>query len=217
MLNALSKKAVKLTTALALTFQSLLLTGATTAQAHPHIWIDAFVTLHFDEGAINRISVHWAFDELYSGVVIQDYDENGNGKLDPNELAQITAESREALRDYNYFTYLTLGQDVLGLTDVEDLQVTVDKDILVYDFSTPLPRPVDPHETDFSFSLYDETYYVELLLDEEVPVRVEGKLPGNCYASVNENNAFQAVEPADGIINYSFGFPRVVNIACDKT
>jgi len=214
-LGALSRPTVNRGVAVLLAVSALLGLRTTSAQAHPHIWIDAFVTLHFENGSINRVSVHWAFDELYSGVVIQDYDENGNGKLDPNELAQITVESREALKEYNYFTYLTLDQEVLGLSDVEELRVTVDKGILIYDFSTPLPRPVDPHATEFSFSLYDETYYVELLLDEEVPVRVEGKLPGNCYASVNENNAFQAVEPADGIINYSFGFPRLVNIACD--
>ena len=57
---------------------------AAPALAHPHIFIDAKVTVVFDDsGAISALRNEWTFDEAFSSWVIQGLDTNNDGETSP--------------------------------------------------------------------------------------------------------------------------------------
>jgi ABC-type uncharacterized transport system substrate-binding protein len=65
----------------------LALAAAEPARGHPHVFIDAGVTLVTDgAGRIEAVEVTWIYDELYSLILLQDYG------LDPDMDLALTEE-----------------------------------------------------------------------------------------------------------------------------
>jgi ABC-type uncharacterized transport system substrate-binding protein len=50
----------------------LLAAGA--ASAHPHVFADAAVEVRFGARGLEGVRVAWTFDELFSSMVLQEYD-----------------------------------------------------------------------------------------------------------------------------------------------
>ena len=81
------------------------------AAAHPHVWILANAELALRDGQIERLRLTWTFDDMYSALVVEDFDGNGDGVLDADELATLAEESRGSLKDFSFFTrFLVDGQ-----------------------------------------------------------------------------------------------------------
>lgn len=62
----------------------------------------------------------------------------------------------------------------MPLSEVRDFTARIENGVLVYEFTMPLPEPIDPGASQFAAGSYDPEYYVEVLLDEDDPVRFEG-------------------------------------------
>jgi ABC-type uncharacterized transport system substrate-binding protein len=48
--------------------------GPAALTAHPHIFVDAGLTLVIEEGRVVSVEVTWLYDELYSLILMEDYD-----------------------------------------------------------------------------------------------------------------------------------------------
>ncbi|WP_303342304.1 DUF1007 family protein [Paracoccus sp. (in: a-proteobacteria)] len=61
------------------------------AAAHPHLFIDAGVTLIYDGGDLTAVQVEWVYDDFYSLLITQDYglDPDGDGVLTDDETAAL--------------------------------------------------------------------------------------------------------------------------------
>jgi ABC-type uncharacterized transport system substrate-binding protein len=60
------------------------------ASAHPHVFIDAGITLVMaEDGSVSEVEVTWLYDELYTLILLQDYglDEDFDGELTDTEVA----------------------------------------------------------------------------------------------------------------------------------
>ena len=176
------------------------------AWAHPHIWILAEVNLRGTSGIVEALEVEWTFDEMYSALVIADFDENGNDGLDPEELRTIAQLSRESLKEVNYFTVLAQGEERLPVASVEDLQVRVEEGALVYRFLVPLPERADPRKTDFGFALFDETFYIDIQLNGRGAVKVSDRDFAGCRPVPTEDET--------NPIYYGMVYPLLVKIRC---
>jgi len=76
------------------TLLSLFLGGA--AYAHPHIFVDAGLTLLRDAtGRVSAVEVTWRYDELYSLMLTEDYG------LDPDFDLQLTEAEAEAVLGFD--------------------------------------------------------------------------------------------------------------------
>lgn len=181
--------------------------AATPSRAHPHIWISATVTLQYDAGAIAALRIDWTFDDMYSTLAIEDFDRNRDGRADAAELAEMAAQSAESLKDFSFFTYLKIGDRRLRVDRVAGLEATVVDDLLRYSFVVPLPEKVDPRTTPFGFSLYDETYYVDVALDGGGAVRAAGEGGDGCKPVPTEDE--------DNPIYFGSVYPLLVQIRCD--
>jgi ABC-type uncharacterized transport system substrate-binding protein len=174
--------------------------------AHPHVWIDAAATFVFQDGALVALRQHWRFDEFFSSFVIEEHDANGDRALDQAEIEAIRTQAFSNLREYGYFTHARLDGETLPLDEVGDFTARIEDDLLVYEFTLPLPEPVDPGADRFAAAIYDSEYYVEVLLDQHDPVRFEGISSGACTFAIRED--------VERPIYYGMVYPLAIVLSC---
>lgn len=191
---------------LALGAAAMVLLPPSASESHPHVWIDAVATFVFEERALIGLRHHWAFDEFFGSFVIEEHDHDGDGTFDPDELASLRAGAFDNLRNAGYFTHVRVDGEKVPLERVEDFAARIEDGVLIYDFLLPLPAPVDVASSDFEAGVYDVEYYVEVLLDENDPVRFEGMPSGMCI--------FEIRADADNPIYYGMVHPPVITLNC---
>ena len=174
--------------------------------AHPHVWITAVTTFVFEGRELVALRHHWQFDEIFSSFVIEEHDANGDSSFDAAETASVREGAFANLKDYDYFTHARIDGESQPLTDVQDFQATVADGVLVYEFTLPLPEPIDPAQVSFAAGMYDPEYYVEVLLDENDPVRFAGLAPGACTFDIREDTAHP--------IYYGMVYPLAIALSC---
>ena len=161
--------------------------AARPASAHPHIWIDATVALVAREGTVRELAMAWKFDPLFSGMVTSDFDKNGNGTLDPDEIQALTDQTVPSIAEYDYFTHLRIGGKARKVESIRNFKIQVHNKLLYYGFAIPLDPPVDPLHTELSFSLYDRSYYTDVGTEAEGAIRLLGDWPPGCSVETTED------------------------------
>lgn len=76
------------------------------------------------------------------------------------------------------------GRWRLALGSAVDAQMADTEGRLTLTFTLPLPEPLDPRGVDVAFSIFDPTFYIEILPAKENPVRLVGPAPETCQAAV---------------------------------
>jgi ABC-type uncharacterized transport system substrate-binding protein len=179
------------------------------AAAHPHVWIDGVATLLFEDRMLVGVRHHWEFDEMFGSYVVEEHDANRDGKLDRAEIASIQSNAFSNLRDYDYFTHVRIDGKDMPLHEVTDFTATIENGVLVYEFTMPLPEPIDPGASQFAAGIYDPEYYVEVLLDEDDPVRFEGLPSGACTYAIQEDSEHP--------IYYGLVNPLTIVLSCETS
>lgn len=176
------------------------------ALAHPHVWIDAVTTFVFKGDSVVGVRFFWRFDELFSSYVIGEFDRDRNGVLSGEEQRAVKAGAFDNLKEHGYFAHVDVdGRRVRG-TAVGDFNAVIRKGRVAYQFTLVLPAPVDARRQRLTVGVYDETYYVDVGLDEHDPVRLEGAGAAGC--------AFEVREDVARPIYFGMVFPRVVDLRC---
>jgi nickel/cobalt exporter len=174
--------------------------------AHPHVWINDVTTFLFKDRQLVGIRQHWEFDEIFSSFVIKQHDKNGDGRFDKAENASVQKEAFSNLHKYGYFTHVRVDDQKVPLDRVEGFQATIKKDIMVYDFTLRLPKPVDVTKRHFQVGVFDPEYYVEVDLDENDPVHFSGLPSGACTFDIREDTKHP--------IYYGMVDPPVIYLNC---
>jgi ABC-type uncharacterized transport system substrate-binding protein len=178
----------------------------TPALAHPHVWIDNVTSFVFDGVRLKAVRLTWAFDEFFGTAIIRRFDENRNGRFEPEELAKLEPGAFANLKEYKYFTHILLDGKELAEVRVEDFQASVRNGQLIYDFTVPLPAPVDPSKVEVIVTVYDESYFVEVALEPNDPVRFHAMPPGRC--------AFAIREGSNNLTSFGIAPYQLVSLSC---
>ena len=147
------------------------LVSALCAYAHPHVFISNHVAVDFDGAVLARISVEWTFDELFSQMIIADYDGGKKGSFTEAEAAALKKGAFDNLRNYHYFLAFFLNGKALALPPIRDFKPAIKDGRLIYSFSLPLELPIAAKPTELRITVYDDTYYVAF--DKTNPSDVE--------------------------------------------
>jgi ABC-type uncharacterized transport system substrate-binding protein len=183
-----------------------LIAWARPAAAHPHVWINDVTTFLFKDRQLVGIRQHWEFDEIFSSFVIKQHDKNGDGRFDKAENASVEKEAFSNLHKYGYFTHVRVDDKKVPLDRVEGFQATIKKDIMVYEFTLPLPQPVDVGKRHIAVGVFDPEYYVEVDLDQNDPVHFSGLPSGACTFDIREDTKHP--------IYYGMVDPPVIYLNC---
>ncbi len=133
--------------------------------SHPHVFIENSVSIIFDSSGMTGIKVKWVFDEMFSSTMIEGYDSNKNGVFSPGEYEKLRKGAFVNLKNYHYFTHITIGKKVFEVTYVKDFQAVIKGHKILYTFFIPCHVKAGPVPKKVNIAMYDETYYTDMLLD----------------------------------------------------
>jgi len=173
---------------------SLVLLGgfATPAVAHPHMWVDMRSYVVFNnQGLITGIDLEWTFDDGYAQMALDGLDSNGDGIYSQDELAPLTKENLESLKEYNYFTIPRVNGDVVEIGEPTDAGQIYANDKLSLHFQVPLKVPVDPKKDQFLYKVYDPEFFIDFEYPDKDSVGVAGTMPQGCKLKLIEVAADQ--------------------------
>jgi ABC-type uncharacterized transport system substrate-binding protein len=176
------------------------------AAAHPHVFVTDSVTFVFDAGGrVTALRLDWLFDDFFSAQLFEDFDADGSGSFDDAEVAALRDGAFVSLRDYGWFTHLYL--DSVGQESPEPTAflAIAEGEYVRYRFELPLASPVDPTATRLEVAVYDQEYYVEVLLDEAAPVAFDGA-PSACGYTIAEDSAHAYY--------FDMVYPQMIHLDC---
>lgn len=171
----------RLLTVLAL---ALLPAAPGTAQAHPHVLVDVHALVEFKDGKIVSLFMGWKFDPVFSASLLKDFDKNHDNCLDAEEMKTLEREAFRDTKPQGHFTYARIGAEPVTWPDATDFKVIGVKDTLMYAFRLPLPRPIDPRQEAFSFTTYEETFYIDMDFPNDKAVTLNGEGSAGCRATI---------------------------------
>jgi len=135
---------------------------AVTANAHPHVFIDAGVQMLFDDqGRLAAVRIVWAYDEFYSLLILEDCG------LDPDADGVLTAEEQTLLAgfDMNWDpgfagdTYLLQGDQPLELSGPTEFGAEFRNGRIISTHLRALPQRVEVGVEPVVIKTFDPTYY----------------------------------------------------------
>lgn len=177
------------------------------AMAHPHIFIDAKVTVVFDDaGRITGLRHTWTFDTAFSVWMVQGLDTNGDKIVSSEEMQQLADENMVGLAEYGFYT--SAGDD-MKFTSVGDQRMNYEGNRVTLDYSVNTVTPVAPGSR-FELGVYDAEYYVAISFADVSAVTLENA-PASCTTQLVPP---QAMDPATEERLYALG-PDVLELPPD--
>ncbi|KJS39706.1 MAG: hypothetical protein VR70_07460 [Rhodospirillaceae bacterium BRH_c57] len=156
------------------------------AQAHPHVWIDAAVSIAVtDKAKAQSVAVTWMFDEMYSTVAVFGLDTNGDGVTSPAELEPLVGESMVSLQEWNYFLDVRQDGTRLSTGKAMDTSASFEDGRLVYRYTVPLAAPADLSVAPLVVRTFDPSFYIDISFPETASVAL-GAAPAACAARITE-------------------------------
>jgi ABC-type uncharacterized transport system substrate-binding protein len=145
----------------------ILFASATFLQAHPHVFIDNYVSFIFDENGLSGIKLRWMFDEMTSSSFLIDYDSDHNNILNPHEIAQLKAEAFDNLKEFHYMTEITINGENFPVQFITNFNASVSAGQLVYEFVIPCHLQASPSSKELRLLVYDDEYFIDFQLHQQ--------------------------------------------------
>jgi ABC-type uncharacterized transport system substrate-binding protein len=203
--------------------------SAAPAAAHPHVWVTVETTIVYDGGKITGLQHKWTFDDMYTAMAIQGLDANGDGTYSREELAELAKVNIDGLKEFAYFTVAKLGTAVVKAKDPVDYHLEYNDSLLSLYFTLPFDQPVLAEAPDFSFSVFDESFFIAFDFGKDNPVKLSAGAPQGCSANIgipqNELEQLQALNDSFGgalttgnqNAGMGMGYAKTVTLGCKKS
>lgn len=145
----------------------LMATFVSPASAHPHVFVDYGVVFVFDEQGLAGITVEWAFDEMFTQMLVEESDLNRDQHFDSREIAKIKAGAFDNLASHAYFTHILVNDQPHPVANTTRFNAVLKDGQAHYSFFIPCPVPAGGNRQKVSLTLYDPSYYSDLSLSPE--------------------------------------------------
>lgn len=180
MKTALTMETKKRRTRLVATLLALavFLLPALPVRAHPHVFVEANLEILRDStGAATEIRHVWRFDELFSSTVLLDFDGNGDGVLDDEELQEVAGTVKKSIADYNFYTEVRNDGAAVDFYEPDPFFVDYQDGQIIMILALELAAPQKLGDG-FKVAVSDPTYYVAIEIADQGAVQVGGVSAG---------------------------------------
>ena len=132
------------------------------------MWVSSAVFVYFDEQGISGFRLEWVFDEMFSNMIIHDYDNDQNGELEPEEVKEVHDGAFSNLKNFEYFTHVKINGESFEVKSVTDFNAKIVMNRVVYHFFVPCDVKATLSFQEIRVGIYDESFYsnVTLLHDQ---------------------------------------------------
>jgi ABC-type uncharacterized transport system substrate-binding protein len=134
------------------------------AISHPHVFVDAELTIVFDGQGLAGFRQRWVFDEMFSSTMLSNFDKNNDHSLDVHEVEEIKKGGFSNLRNYGYFTHILIDGKTFDVNYVTEFSAEAHNNRLLYTFFVPCHVAASEQFKHVTVSLFDETYYTDVAL-----------------------------------------------------
>ncbi len=186
------------------------LAGAPSAEAHPHVILQAsgeFVVS--PDGKLTAVKHRWTFDEGFSSYAVQGLDKNGDGKLSREELAELAETNVTSLKEFDFFTFMKADGKPVAFQQPVDYWLDHDGAVLTLNFTLPLQTPLPLKGVATDFQVYDPSFFVAFGFKGDKPMAIAAGAPAACTVAYSKPKAdpqsqqlseafFQNLDPAGG-------------------
>ena len=157
------------------------------ATAHPHMWVDleSRIVLR-DDASPASIHQEWLFDDFFSTALIEEAGLHPDG-VGAGIQQQIT-EIMVNLEPYDYFNVIKRGNEALPLSLVGDVTAGIRENRVWMDFTVAIESHVDLAAQNFSYAIFDPTYYIEMFHQEGKTITFDGDAPAGCSTEIVQPN-----------------------------
>lgn len=167
-------------------FVLVFLAAAFPAFAHPHVFVNNRMTVRFDAGMLQGITFTWTFDDMFSSMILADYDPKHTGQFNAAQVKAVKEGAFDNLENYHYFIALAVGKKQLSRFAIQQFTPSVADTKLVYTFFVPLKIPVQPQDQAVRVTVYDDSYYVAFDLLHVADVAVQAGEDVTCALSIEK-------------------------------
>jgi ABC-type uncharacterized transport system substrate-binding protein len=161
---------------------------ASPALAHPHVWVTAKAEIVFDDhGEITAIRHVWEFDKDFTAYATLNLDTNNDGNLEAIELKPLADTNIDALKEYDYFTYIYQGNKRIPVVKPTEYRLTIYDGRLLLLYTLPLAKPLKA-AGDIMIEVGDPEYFVAIEFEKGDEVKLDGNANG-CAANFRPPHA----------------------------
>ena len=164
----------------------ILLLPVLTSHSHPHVFLYTTVEGFFDENGLAGFHIYWQFDEMFSTLRINEYDRNGNGEFEKNELQALKKGAFDNLKKSDYFCHVSIGGKEFKVQYVTDFHAWIKDSIVYYSFRVPCHVKAYELEKTVKLSIYDPSFYCSVFLTDN-PVSFKNTQTFDTGYSVERN------------------------------
>ena len=108
-----------------------------TAEAHPHMWIDLKSEIIIqDQTMVSAIYQEWLFDDFFSASLIEEASQNPKG-LEVG-IEAVVEEILDNLESHDYFTLINVNGKKISSNPIKSFEVDVRENRVWVSFSLPI-------------------------------------------------------------------------------
>ncbi len=144
------------------------------AKAHPHVFIDSSLNLHFEDNCLKSIDVVWTFDDMSSDMFLIDLDTNADGALTQAEWNKQRPDIESYLAEQSFFIHIMLNGEKITLKKITNFVATFEKGTLKYKMNIPLAVAKKDSAQKMQIAIFDPSYYSDFYTALEA-VAVDGR------------------------------------------
>ncbi len=182
-----------------------ILIPAKKTSAHPHVFVDTEVCIVFDEQGLAGFRIKWIFDEMFSSMIILDYDKNKNNKLEKAEIQAIEKGTFTHLGEYDYYTFIKVNSEVFKVKYVTDFTARIDNGKLIYQYFVPCHVKASDAFKQTTLAIYDASFYSSFFWSEN-PVTLENEKKYNVEHKIetnkNETYYYGQMHPEEMVLRF---------------
>lgn len=131
--------------------------------SHPHTFIEVYPTITVKNKITEKIHFIWKMDEMTSSMLIMEFDENANNKLDTKEQQHIYDNYFSSLIDYNFYTDITVKEKIKKFPNPKNFKAFIEDNKLCYSFDIETKLNISEMMFDFG----DQDFFIAMILKKE--------------------------------------------------
>ncbi|MCP4575321.1 MAG: DUF1007 family protein [Deltaproteobacteria bacterium] len=179
--------------------------GVCTSYAHPHVFIDSWITVVFDKKGLAGFNIRWAFDDMFSSMIIMDFDTNHNRRFEAAEIREIEELAFSYLREFEYFVHVKIGKKPFHVKYVKNFSAKIKDNRVFYSFFIPCHVRATEQWKEVRISVYDQKYYTDIL-PGKAPLKFkdQGSFEVRHRFSQNKSEAyfFDQIYPYEAVVRF---------------